>query len=116
MPLLPSFWAGESLFAALQGGFDGLHLAALWTTALAVVVLARMAFGRHYFTGWSKAQEARKARFTRLRWMERLAQRLPLSPASRQLVIKDLKVFLRDTTQWSQLLLLLALALVYLYN
>ena len=115
-PLLPSFWAGETLFAALRGGFDGLHLAALWSTALAVVVLARMAFGRHYFTGWSKAQEARKARFTRLRWMERLAQRLPLSPASRQLVIKDLKVFLRDTTQWSQLLLLLALALVYLYN
>jgi ABC-2 type transport system permease protein len=30
--------------------------------------------------------------------------------------VKDLKVFLRDTTQWSQLLLLLALVLVYLYN
>jgi len=116
MPLLPSFWAGEALFAALQGGFDGLHLSALWTTALAMVVLSRMLFGRHYFTGWSKAQEARKARFTRLRWLEGLTQRLPVSPASRQLVLKDLKVFLRDTTQWSQLLLLLALALVYLYN
>ncbi len=32
------------------------------------------------------------------------------------LLVKDLKVFLRDTTQWSQLLLLVALALVYLYN
>ncbi len=31
-------------------------------------------------------------------------------------MLKDLKVFLRDTTQWSQLLLLVALALVYLYN
>jgi hypothetical protein len=30
--------------------------------------------------------------------------------------VKDLKVFLRDTTQWSQLLLLVALALVYVYN
>jgi ABC-2 type transport system permease protein len=81
-----------------------------------VVVLARLAFGRHYFPGWSKAQEARKARFTRLRGLERLIARLPVSPAARQLVLKDLKVFLRDTTQWSQLLLLLALALVYLYN
>jgi ABC-2 type transport system permease protein len=116
MPILPSFWAGEALFAALQGGVDWLHLSALWTTALAAMVLARMAFGRHYFPGWSKAQEARKARFTRLRWLERLIHRLPLAPASRQLVLKDLKVFLRDTTQWSQLLLLLALALVYLYN
>ena len=29
MPLLPSFWAGESLFAELQGGRDLLHGAAL---------------------------------------------------------------------------------------
>jgi ABC-2 type transport system permease protein len=115
-PLLPSFWTGEALFTALQGGFDGLHLGALWTTALALTVLARMAFGRWYFTGWSKAQEARKARFTRLAGLETLARRLPLAPAARVLLVKDLKVFLRDTTQWSQLLLLGALAFVYVYN
>ena len=28
-PLLPSFWAGETLFASLQGGFDLLHFGAL---------------------------------------------------------------------------------------
>ena len=33
-PLLPSFWAAETVFAALQGRVDALHLAALWTTAL----------------------------------------------------------------------------------
>ena len=115
-PLLPSFWAGEALFAALQGRFDGLHTGALWTTALALSVLARAAYDRMYFTGWSKAQEARKARFTRLAVLERLALRLPLSLPRRSLLLKDAKVFLRDTTQWSQLLLLLALALVYLYN
>jgi len=115
-PLLPSFWAGESLFAALVGGFDGLHLGALWTTALAFVVLARAAYGRLYLAGWSKAQEARSARFTRLRLLESAARRIPLRPATRALLVKDLKVFLRDTTQWSQLLLLLALALVYVYN
>jgi ABC-2 type transport system permease protein len=115
-PLLPSFWAGEALFAALTGRIDGLHFGALWTTALALTVLARAAYGRAYFTGYSKAQEARKARFTRLVGLERLAARLPLTPAVRSLLVKDLKVFLRDTTQWSQLLLLLALVLVYLYN
>jgi ABC-2 type transport system permease protein len=35
---------------------------------------------------------------------------------SRHLLLKDLKIFLRDVSQWSQLLLLLALVLVYLYN
>lgn len=115
-PLLPSFWAGETVFAALRGGLDALHAGALWTTALAFTVLARMAFGRYYFAGWSKAQEARKARFTRLLWLEAAINRLPLRPAARGLLTKDIKVFLRDTTQWSQLLLLFALMLVYLYN
>jgi ABC-2 type transport system permease protein len=115
-PLLPSFWAGETLFAALRGGVDWLHAGSLWTTALAFTVFARMAFGRQYFAAWSKAQEARKARFTRLRLLEALVSLVPLRPAARSLLLKDLKVFLRDTTQWSQLLLLLALALVYLYN
>jgi ABC-2 type transport system permease protein len=115
-PLLPSFWAGEALFASLQGGLDRVHLGALWTTALAFTVMARMAYGRLYFTGWSKAQEARKARFTRLASLEALARRLPLALPARSLLVKDVKVFLRDTTQWSQLLLLGALALVYVYN
>lgn len=115
-PLLPSFWAGEAIFSGLLGGFDAVHLGALWTTAFAIVVAVRLAYGAWYFTGWSKAQEARKARFTRLVLLERIVHRLPVAPATRQLVLKDLKVFLRDTTQWSQLLLLLALALVYLYN
>ena len=115
-PMLPSFWAGETLFASLRGGADWLHFAALWTTALAAVVVVRMANERWYFTGYSRAQEAPKARFTQLRQLEVLARLLPLSTVRRQLLIKDLKIFLRDVSQWSQLLLLLALVLVYLYN
>ena len=115
-PLLPSFWAGETLFAGLQGGVDLLHTSALWTTALGMTVLLRAANERWYFTGFSRAQEARKVRFTQLGWLAGLASLLPLSAVRQQLLIKDLKVFLRDVTQWSQLLLLCALVLVYLFN
>jgi ABC-2 type transport system permease protein len=115
-PLLPSFWAGETLFASLQGGADVLHIGALWTTALALVVIVAAANERWFFAGFSKAQEARKARFTRLRGLERMARALPLSVVRRHLLVKDAKIFLRDVSQWSQLLLLLALVLVYLYN
>jgi len=115
-PLFPSFWAGETVFAALHGQLDLLHLGSLWTTALGLTILARAAFGRYYFTGWSKAQEARKARFTRLHFLDAVSRFLPGGPAGRHLFVKDLKVFLRDTTQWSQLLLLVALMAVYLYN
>ncbi len=115
-PLLPSFWAGETLFASLQGGRDLLHAGALWTTALAFVVMLRAASERWYFSGFSRSQEAPKARFTRFRALDALAGALPLSPIRRQLLVKDLKIFLRDVSQWSQLLLLLALMLLYLYN
>ena len=116
-PLLPSFWAGETLFAALQGGIDWLHLGALWTTALAFVVLARMAFGRS--TSRAGARPRRRARRASRgsRFLETPRPRCFRGrPAARHLLVKDLKVFLRDTTQWSQLLLLVALVLVYLYN
>jgi ABC-2 type transport system permease protein len=115
-PLLPSFWAGETLFASLRGGRDLLHAGALWTTALALVVTVRAASERWYFSGFSRSQEAPKARFTHFRAIELVAKALPLSPVRRQLLIKDVKIFLRDVSQWSQLLLLLALVLLYLYN
>ena len=115
-PLLPSFWAGEAIFAGLQGAPDWLHLGALWTTAAAVVVGLAAAFERWHFAGYSKAQEARKARFAEWRVVDGLVGLLPMGPVRRQLLVKDLKVFLRDVSQWSQLLLLLALVLVYLYN
>ncbi len=115
-PMLPSFWAGETLFASLRGGYDLLHAGALWTTALASIVVVRTASERWYFSGFSRAQEAPKARFTQLRTLDRLVRALPLSTVRRQLLIKDLKIFLRDVSQWSQLLLLCALVVVYLYN
>jgi ABC-2 type transport system permease protein len=115
-PLLPSFWAGELLFASLKGGWDALHAGALWSTALACCVALRVADERWHFSGYSRSQEAPKARFARFRGIERMARALPLSPVRRQLLVKDIKIFLRDVSQWSQLLLLLALVLIYLYN
>jgi ABC-2 type transport system permease protein len=88
----------------------------LWTTALASVVLLRAASERWHFAGYSRSQEAPKARFTRFRALDVIARTLPLSTVRQQLLIKDLKIFLRDVSQWSQLLLLLALVLLYLYN
>jgi ABC-2 type transport system permease protein len=115
-PLLPSFWAGEVLFAGLQGGSDLLHGAALWTTALAFTVVLAAADRRWHFAGYSRSQESPKARVTSLRIVDAVAHALPLSTVRRQLLVKDVKVFLRDVSQWLQLLPLCALVLLYLYN
>jgi ABC-2 type transport system permease protein len=115
-PLLPSFWAGETLFASLNGGVDLLHHAALWTTAGAATVLLGAAHERWHFAGYSRSQEAPKSRFAHFRALDAVARRLPLSPVRRELFVKDVKIFLRDVSQWVQLLPLLALVLLYLYN
>src|SRR5207244_11005841 len=39
-----------------------------------------------------------------------------LPVAKREFVLKDIKLFFRDTTQWSQLILLAVLVVVYLFN
>ena len=116
-PLLPSFWAGEALFAGLQGGRDLLHIGRpLVHRRGGARALSDGRFSAGISPGFSKAQEARKARFTQWRMLDRIAGLLPLSQVRRHLLIKDLKVFLRDVSQWSQLLLLVALMMVYLYN
>jgi len=72
---------------------------------------------RLYHTGFTRAQEGAE-RFVRGGWWARALGNLlnPLGAARREFVLKDLKLFFRDTTQWSQLILLAALLLVYLFN
>ncbi len=119
-PFLPSFWAAESLTPFYQGGpsSGGFFFALLWSTAAGMVVVGNWLFRALYFEGWNRSQEARRARFTRSRFVNLLFQGLsgPLDPGLKALTTKELKYFFRDTTQWSQLILLLALVVVYLYN
>jgi ABC-2 type transport system permease protein len=55
---------------------------------------------------------APKARFTQLRTLDVVARAAAVAGAAAA-AVKDLKIFLRDVSQWSQLLLLLALVLIY---
>ena len=73
---------------------------------------------RTYLKAWSTAQVGRvRAGETERplgRWLDRLAA--PLPRLARLLLVKDLTVFLRDASQWSQLLLLGAVVAIYVYN
>jgi ABC-2 type transport system permease protein len=117
---LPSTWAAEILHPLLTGesGSALFYLLLLLSTAAAFTTVCEMLMGRLFLPGLSKAQEGRKARFTqRAAW--EVALRLltvPFAPQTRLLMIKEVKTFFRDTSQWSQLILLLALAAVYIYN
>ena len=116
-PYLPSEWAAQAVMGYLRGRVDVLPLALLWSTAGAFVVLGAALHRRLFAPGFTKAQEAAE-RFVRgTLWRRTVGALLYFLPvAKREFVIKDVKLFFRDTTQWSQLILLAVLVVVYLFN
>ncbi|MFH1809563.1 MAG: hypothetical protein ABIJ09_12520 [Pseudomonadota bacterium] len=116
---LPSTWAARALSAAMRGNLSqalsSTGFLALWGAAF--VVLAAWITSALYLGGWSRAQEGRPARLRGLSGtsLQRMASRL-LGRAGGAVLAKDLKVLVRDASQWSQLVLLVALVAIYLFS
>ncbi|MDB4905655.1 MAG: hypothetical protein JWO05_439 [Gemmatimonadetes bacterium] len=116
-PFMPSEWAQRAIMAWLDGRIEPLPFYLLGTTALAAVVLGALLHRALYDKGFSKAQES-GGRQARTGVMGRALHRLfsPLGVLRRELILKELRLFFRDTTQWSQLILLAVLVVVYVFN
>ena len=116
-PFLPNEWSGQMVMNWLLRVADPLPVVLLWSTAGALVALGAALHARLFWHGFSKAQESAE-RFVRGRLWSRLlgAVLKPLPVSRREFIIKDLRLFFRDTTQWSQLILLAVLLIVYLFN
>ena len=116
-PFLPSTWAFDSLNAALRNNRTDalLNAGLLWSASLFMISLNIQAAKRLYFRGYSKTQTAAVRLFQRRRtWLEKCCFFLP--GHVRAFVVKEITTFLRDQTQWSQIFLIAALIVIYLYN
>ncbi len=115
---LPSTWVTRALSASMRGrsGVAGPALN-LVLTSLAITVTCAWITSALYFSGWSKAQEGRRAYFSRFRGdrFSGFAMRL-LGQRGGVILTKDARTFFRDAGQWSQLLLLVALIGIYLMS
>jgi ABC-2 type transport system permease protein len=116
-PFLPSEWVQRAVLSWLQERPSLLPVYLLWTTAAAAFVLGALLHWKLYPIGFSKAQESGE-RWARGGGFGRLGHKLfsPLGILRRELVLKELRLFFRDTTQWSQLILLTVLVIVYVFN
>lgn len=124
LPWLPSYWASRILVEilgitrALHWPAVGWYAGLLGGAAIVTVVLAGLVFREGFRSGFSKSLQARQVRWTRRGgWRKGLELvSSPLPQRVRAIVVKDASTFFRDPSQWSQLVLLLALIGVYLYN
>lgn len=114
---LPSEWTARALVGKLQGGLDPFHLVLLWTSAAGLVTVGAALHGRLYDACYTRAQEGSQKRLRYggvWRWMERALASVGLQ--RREMILKDARTFFRDATQWSQLIVLGVLVVVYVYN
>lgn len=107
-PYLPSTWAGEMQLSVLTGAWDlaWRRLLPLAALAFGSVALTYAASTRLYFRGVTTSHEGGRRRAGGELRLDR-----PLGPAGR-----EARLFFRDPAQWSQLLLLVALVVVYVFN
>jgi ABC-2 type transport system permease protein len=120
-PLLPTTWFMEILRPYITGyGFDTIpfFLALLVAAAASAFRLAGHNHQSAHFFAYSKSVESRGARLSKSRfislWSKILSKYFDRPTAA--IILKETLLMARDWGRLSQLLLLLALIMVYLYN
>ncbi|MFL3044268.1 MAG: putative ABC transporter permease subunit [Candidatus Neomarinimicrobiota bacterium] len=110
-PYIPAGWAANFLsLYLLDLEIDWLLLGLLFLTPFTLYFLGEMAMKLWFFPGYSKSQESfgghhkfghrRKYKLGTWQW----------------LFSKEAKIFARDSAEWSQLFMIAALVVIYLYN
>lgn len=115
--ILPSTWANEVIFSLIRGSvFNVDGIIALISTSIALLFLSALFIDSFYLEAFSRASEGRRVRSFGSSIISRLINARSHQGLSRTIMHKDLLEFIRQPAQWSQLILLLALLIVYIYN
>jgi len=120
-PLLPSYWAARGVQGLARGqlGEAAYRMGLLLSTALFAGMLTTHAARWLYAPAYHRVQSrARRRRGRASGWFYRVLEKAmaPMDPNLRLLVVKDVKTFLRDPVQWSQVLIFFGLLAVYFIN
>jgi ABC-2 type transport system permease protein len=134
---LPSDWAINVLSPMIfqQGDIDLWSLALLYTTPSALFFISAWLHRKFFYRGYTRVQEGRHGEsvLTVLRdkmlqqstqrgggvtrKLEQLKERAGESfGPMQQLIIKDRLIFTRDASQWSNMLVIVAMMIIYLVN
>lgn len=109
MPILnPPTWAANVLIASLyQRSIPWVEFSLLIAGSITGIAVSRRITQKLYDDGRAKAQEARVARLAGSQFLDNIIAiwTLPLPRKARSIVSKDIKTFVRDPAQWTQLFL-----------
>ncbi|MGC8886683.1 MAG: putative ABC transporter permease subunit [Verrucomicrobiia bacterium] len=132
---LPSYWLSSGIINLAEGAYVAavLYAMVLFSYSLLFSTLSFTKAGRFFFDSASAVQ-GRSHILQNWRWYVNLKRHYKkfkpaptllerffkllwwVAPPIRSLLIKDIRLFLRDTTQWAQTLVLFGLLTVYIVN
>jgi len=110
-PYIPAGWAANFLsLYLLDLEIDWLLLGLLFLTPFTLYFLGEGAMKLWFFPGYSKSQESFGGN-------TKFGKKRKYLPNTWQWVFsKEFKIFARDSSEWSQLFMIAALVVIYLYN
>lgn len=119
-PFTPNYWVVESLRALERNRYVEflVYESALLSTAFFACMTAFFLGKRFFFPAWSASLEERigRSQDNRKVHARTLLTIAPSGKLTHALFEKECVVFLRDPSQWAQILLLLSLLVVYFLN
>ena len=129
-PMLPSYWVASSMIAWGEGwsGKGLFYFLVLLSNAMMATLVCVTLSRRLFYEGWSRNHTQgefqlgvpfldKPINLPRADLADRVVSRWPrLHHATRALVIKDIRVFWRDTSQWSQFVIFFGLLGLYVLN
>ena len=116
-PWMPTEWVSSAIMRYLDRRAAWQPLLKLWALAVALFGLAHLLYVAGWRRAYSMAQEGATSRSLPSAgrpWLDRALGFL--GAHRRELALKELRVFVRDSTQWSQLVLVAVLLVVYVAN
>jgi ABC-2 type transport system permease protein len=128
--LLPSWWLSSGLIEAASAGRDGGDAASAWAEAIRfLALLVANALFLQLLAGWlaravyrlgfsELSGEVPARRRRRMGWFDRAlaGSGAALGRPLRLLLVKDLRIFRRDVSQWSQFVIFFGLLSLYFLN
>jgi ABC-2 type transport system permease protein len=115
-PWLASEWSAGMIMNWLTRVSDPWPIVKLWAAAAVLLAAGAAVHRRLYHQGYSKAQEGAQRKVRRPLRGPAASALGWLPPQKREFLFKDMRLFFRDNTQWSQLILLAVLLLIYIFN
>jgi ABC-2 type transport system permease protein len=116
----PSYWVSQAIIFSVRHPLATYYYYLSFLCITAVVLLGvNLVVAKYvYYEGWVSSQDAAKKVFKKsfLAKLDTSRFIIVLPREFKALLFKDIRIFFRDTSQWSQILLLLVLVIVYVFN